>query len=249
MQGGVAGRDETRENQAMWEPSELVELASSALRARERELSAEQAVYGLDSLDEVGLHPPLASGFAQGGFGVRREHPYPGIVRDRAKGPERERCDLVLTLDPALDLLDPVEELKQIDAATGTLFAPLASSIAAEREGVEVGEAYWVEVKTIAQHAYVSGVPVPNRAYATELVAGPSADAVKIARDPMVRQGGVLVVLFTEDELIAEHDIGAMAHRCLDTGAPVGSPSWVSFPIEERAGNAVCTVAILPVRL
>jgi len=233
----------------MWEPAEIAHLAAEALAARDRDLTAEHAVYGLDSLDELGLHPLLAAGLGTSGFGVWREHPYPGRVESRAKRSERERCDLVLTLDPGLPPIDPVAELKHLDALAGTLFAPVAESMATAERFTEVGDAYWVEVKTVSQFAFSAGVPGPNKSYAAELVGGVTRDAVKLASEPMVRYGAVLLVLFTADDATAEHDLAIAAHRCLDKGAPIGSPAWASVPIEDRVGNALCTVAVMPVRL
>ncbi|GJM18404.1 MAG: hypothetical protein DHS20C14_06170 [Phycisphaeraceae bacterium] len=242
MQGG-------RYSGTVWQASDIVQTAAQALRAFEQGLAAEHAVYGLDALDEVALHPILSGGFAQSGLGVWREHPYPGEVSARPILTARERCDLVLTADPAAPPLDPVVELKHMDAATGTLFEPIADTLAPPGPTTEPGDCCWVEVKAIAQFAYQSGVPVPNRAYATELVSGPATDAIKIAREPMINHAMVLIVLFTADEATAAHDIAQMTHRCLDKGAPVGVPAVESFEIVERAGNQVCTVAALPVRL
>lgn len=233
----------------MWEPSEIAHLAAEAVAARDRELRDEHAVYGLDSLDEVGLHPVLAAGLGASGFGVWREHPYPGRVEARAKRSERERCDLVLTLDPGAPPIDPVAELKHLDAATGTLFAPVAESMATAEQVTEVGDAYWIEVKTVSQFSFNGGVPGANASYASELVGGVTRDAIKLASEPMVRYAAVLMVLFTVDEATAEHDLAIAAHRCLDKGAPIGSPAWVSVGIEDRAGNGVCTAAAVPVRL
>lgn len=233
----------------MWEPAEIAHAAAAALGARDRELSAEHAVYGLDRLDEVGLHPVLAAGIEAAGFGVWREVPYPGVVERRAKGPERERCDLVVTPDPGCPPADPVADLKQIDAGGGTLFAPVAESMATAERSTEVGDAYWLEVKGVAQFAYHHGVPGPNRSYAGELAGGVARDAIKLASEPMIRFGAVVLVLFTEDERTAEHDLAAAAHKWLDKGAPISSPAWSSVPIEDRVGNAACTVAVVPVRL
>lgn len=233
----------------MWDALVLAEAAARAIGAEDARLRAEQAVYGLDRLDEVGLHPLLAAGMRAAGWGVWREQPYPGVVLRRARLSERERCDLVLTEDPAAPPLDPVAELKAMDLASGTLFEPVAEAMAVRAPFTEVGEAYWLEVKAVAQFTYRDGAPGPNASYAAELVAGPTRDAVKIASEPMIRAGGVLVVLFTADAPTAAHDVGAMAHRMLDRGAPIGAPVWVSVPVADRIGNAVCTAAVVPVRL
>jgi len=233
----------------VWNLDDIVSAAARALRDAERGLADEHAVYGLDALDEVGLHPILERGIRASGLGVWREHPYPGDISARHTLNARERCDLVLTRDPAAPPLDPVAELKHMDAATGTLFEPVADTIAAPGPATEPGDCCWVEVKAVAQFSYQSGVPGPNAGYAGALVSGPAGDAVKIAAEPMINHGVALVVLFTADEPTARHDLHQMSHGCLDRGAPVGVPITESFAIVERAGNEVCTVAALPVRL
>jgi len=209
-------------------------------------------VRGVDALDELGLHPILADGYRETGFGVWPERPYPGDVAARKLRRECERCDLVLAADPGARLIDPVEELVQIDRASGTLFEPVADSIAAKAfeasPVIDAGEAYWLEVKAVAQHAWVEGVPRPNVSYASQLVSGPAADAVKLASEPTLHIGGVMVVLFCEDRETAEHDLHAMTHRLLDRDVPIGAPAIESAPIEDRAGNAVIAVWLAPVR-
>ncbi len=238
----------------VWSGSELVRIAAQALRDADARLRDEQAVRGIDALDEVGLHPVLGGGFSEAGYGVWPERPYAGRVADRAIRRDRERCDLVLTGEPGARLLDPVSELVEIDRATGTLFEPLAESIAGAMSGadervVEPGEAFWLEVKAVAQYAYVEGVPRANRAYATQLVKGPLDDAKKLAREATIEHAGAMVVLFACDEATVEHDLGQMAHRLLDKDAPIRAPEWEVFAIEDRAGNGACGVALAPIRL
>lgn len=233
----------------MWSDAQLCHAAAAALGAEDAALRAEQAVYGLDALDEIALHPVLARGLAAEGFLVVREHPYPGEVSRRPGKRERERCDLVLGPDPDAPLLDPVAELLAVDAAEGTLFEPIAESLAPAGAYTEAGEAYWLEVKALAQHAYVEGVPVPNARYATELVGGMRTDLVKLARDPHIERAGVLTLLFCEDRRIAEHDLCAAVRTLLDNDLPAGSPEIEYVEIEERAGNACCAVCLTPVRL
>ena len=113
-----------------WSGRELVEIAAQTLRDRDLALREEQAVSGLDALDEVGLHPLLGEGFRGRGLGVHPEQVYAGVVQDRAIRRDRERCDLVLAHDPEARLIDPVTELVEIDRASGTLFEPVADELA-----------------------------------------------------------------------------------------------------------------------
>ncbi len=232
-----------------WSGRELVEIAAQTLRDRDAALREEQAVFGLDALDEVALHPVLGEGFRAGGLGVHPEQVYAGTIEDRAARRERERCDLVLTSDPEARLIDPVAELVEIDRASGTLFEPVAESMAPEGAIVEPGEAYWLEVKAVAQIAYVGGTPGPNRAYASQLVGGPASDIVKLAREPTILHGGAMVLLFAQDIETGEHDVAQMFHALLDRDLPISETVWATVPIEDRAGNGVCVVALAGVRL
>ncbi|MFI4897759.1 MAG: hypothetical protein ACIARR_08030 [Phycisphaerales bacterium JB059] len=232
-----------------WSGRELVEIAAQTLRDRDAALREEQAVFGLDAMDEVALHPVLGAGFRGAGLGVHPEQVYAGSVEARAARRERERCDLVLAGDPEARLLDPVAELVEIDRASGTLFEPVAETMVPEGAVVEPGEAYWLEVKAVAQVAYVSGTPGPNRAYASQLVGGPGADIVKLAREPTIRHGGAMVILFAQDVETGEHDIAQMFHALLDRDLPISETVWEGFEIEDRAGNGACVVALAGVRL
>lgn len=232
----------------MWSVGQLARIAAESLRNQAAQLDFEQAVRGLDALDELGLHPLLARGFERSGLGVHREQPFPGDVARRAKGSERERCDLVLTEDPDTRLIDPVAELKTRDRAVGTLFEPVADLVAPAGPVTGASDAFWMEVKAVAQHAYVEGVPAPNQGYASALVSGPGADVRKLAREEAIGFGAAMVVLFTDTERTARHDLTQMAHRLLDRNLPIGAPELESFPIEDRAGNASATVCLIPVR-
>ena len=232
-----------------WSGRELVEIAAQTLRDRDAALREEQAVFGLDSLDEVGLHPVLGDGFRRAGLGVHPEQVYAGTVEDRALRRDRERCDLVLARDPGARLIDPVAELVEIDRASGTLFEPVAESMVPDGAVVEPGEAYWLEVKAVSQVAYVSGTPGPNRAYASQLVGGPAADVVKLAREPTIEHGGAMVLLFAQDADTGEHDVAQMFHALLDRDLPISESVWETVPIEDRAGNGACVVALAGVRL
>ncbi|MFG0305807.1 MAG: hypothetical protein ACF8Q5_06295 [Phycisphaerales bacterium JB040] len=233
----------------MWNHDEVLDTAVRALAAQEGLYAAEQAVYGLDSLEEVGLHPVLASGFEGGGFGVLRERVYPGEVERRSRKSARERCDLVLLEEAGSRLMDPVEELLSLDAASGTLFAPVAESMVPVEGVVEVGEAYWLEVKCVGQFGVGRGAAGPNRQYASLLTGGPARDVVKIAREPMINTGGVLVVLFGEDEATVEHDLVRMWESMLGADLPVGALRMGSTRIQDRVGHSVAGVGLTPVRL
>jgi hypothetical protein len=153
----------------------------------------------------------------------------------------------VLTQTPG-ELVDPVAALKERDAAEGTLFAILSSTGEAKTPHPwHPEDAFWLEVKVAGQFCYTTGVPGPNRAYASELGRLPAGDIAKLAREPAIRHAALMVILFTADRATADHDLGAFAHRCLDRDLPVQAPSLARLEIADRIGNSLCTVAVVPV--
>ncbi|MBX3357049.1 MAG: hypothetical protein KF745_01345 [Phycisphaeraceae bacterium] len=248
----------------MWLIDELVRAAAEALQACEEGVRSEQAVRGLDALDEVALHPILAAAFGGAGYGVLREQPFPSDLRPRrgrrgaealAHDSERRRCDLVLTERPGMVLADPLVPERRARArreqARGTLFEPLAGDAVEEAPAGDVSsvvpatDAFWLEVKAVGQWSYECGVPGPNRTYTSQLLRGPVADLAKLRDDPLIESGGVLLVHFTADLETAQHDQIVLAHRCLDRGATDSPPVAQHFPIVDRIGNAVCSVCLL----
>jgi hypothetical protein len=227
----------------MWSATELARIAAEAIARRVEELTVEQAVRGVDALAELGIHPILRAGFERAGLGVYAEQPYPGEPALRPRHAERERCDLVLTESSAVGLSDPVAVLKDEDRARGTLFATIP---AATDPGAGPGDAFWLEIKVVGQHTFTRGVPGPNRAYSAEVLGGPAEDAIKLEWDPHIRHAGVLLLLFTESQETAAHDVGVLIHRLLDRQLPVSSPAIEHVPIPDMIGNRVCTVALVP---
>jgi hypothetical protein len=237
----------------------LCETLVAALRRADTERRDEQAPLGIDALDEVALHPILAEGLTVAGWGVHRETRYPGLESDDPGSPAprgsrkdnaRDRCDLVLTERPGLALLDPVHADRRVRAGDGTLFADLAPAMeaSASADAVRPEDAFWLEIKAVAQYAYRDGVPGPNRTYASEMVNGPAADVCKLIGDGVIENAAVALVLFTETEAVARNDAEQTAHALLDMGLPIGIPEIRSTPIDDRAGNAYASVAVFSIR-
>ncbi len=233
----------------MWSIDDLVAIAAAALESAAADLDAEQSVYGLDARAELALHPTICDAFRDAEYMVHREQPYPGEVVAGRKRTARDRCDLVLT--PAgVPLRDPVAEATTIAEAQGTLFAAAAEAEAAEGdfEGATSEEAFWLEIKTVGQYTFTTGVPGPNRAYSSELTAHLATDLAKIANEPRIMHGGLLLVLFTADEAVARHDLNIAVTRCLDRGISLRMPAAAGFAMTDRIGNAWCHVALIPTR-
>ncbi len=209
-----------------WSTSDIADAIEAGLKCCAEEADLEQAVYGIDALDELGLHPLIERALVDSGFGVWREQRYPDD-RHKTKRSEGQRCDIVLTPD-GLPLRDPLIK--------GTLFddAPAADPDAA----------YWLEVKSVAQFE----TPGPFPRYSAELLAPVIKDIKKVWSDGIIRHGGLLLILFTASQEVAEHDIAIWHTRCLDKGYPVGAPAVRGFNINDRIGNAWCGAAVFGIR-
>lgn len=81
-----------------WLTSEIADVVVQGLRRRAEEDDVEQAVYGLDAEDELGLHPLIQVALRTCGWGVWPEQRYPSDWA-KPKHSEGQRCDVVLTRD------------------------------------------------------------------------------------------------------------------------------------------------------
>ena len=210
-----------------WDVVTITEAAAAALRAEAAARDAEQAVYGIDVLDELALHPIIQRGLREAGFGVHPEQAYPSDRTGRRRKSEGKRCDIVLTESEA-PLLDPEAEQ--------TLFGTA--------DAVPLDAAYWLEIKTVSQFTDEG----PFARYSAELLQPVTRDIRKLAQDRWIFHAGLLLVLFTADARIATHDLAAWEQRALQRGYPVAPPIVRDFPITDRMGNAHLTVALCSVR-
>jgi hypothetical protein len=169
---------------------------------------------------------------------------------------DRMRCDLVLSPSSGQTLQDALLEEKRERTrkaeARGTLFERLAAdappSPTRNPAVVPPEEAYWLEVKSVAQFDLSSGVPGFARAYASSLVKSLTGDLFKLAEDPRIQLGGVLLVLFTLDRATADHDLPLAIHKCLDKDLPIASPEIRRVQITDRLGNGLCTLCLIGLR-
>lgn len=209
-----------------WSCADIADAVEAGLRRRARADDLEQAVYGFDHLDELGLHPLLHDALRAEGYGVWPEQRYPSDVRKRKRS-EGKRCDIVLTPD-GLPLREP--------AVKDTLFDQV--------DACDPENAYWLEVKSVAQFETTG----PFARYSAELLSPVAADVKKLWGDGLVYHAGLLLVLFTVDQQVAEHDVLAWHRRCLDRGYPVAAPASRGFAINDRIGNGWCEAAVFGVR-
>lgn len=210
----------------MWSVADIADGIADGLARYARQLDDEHAVYGMDALDEVSLHPILADALVTAGYGVHREQRYPADRRKR-KESEGERCDLVLT---------PDGRVLRVSEAKATLFEPA--------DAVETDDAFWLEIKTVSQFTTEGA----SASYTGQLMAPIRRDVTKLSKDTGILHAGLLIVLFVRDELVAEHDLEIWQDRCLQRTLPIAAPCRRSIPIADRHGNGLCYVALYPVR-
>ncbi len=208
-----------------WHIGDIADAIAAGLEARVDLDRSAQEVSGIDALDEVALHPIIADSLEQAGFGVHREQRYPSD-RQRRKRTEGRRCDLVLT---------PSKRPLQDPQAAATLFD--------DPDAVPLNRAYWLEVKTVAQFTPEG----PNAAWSSELLGTVRSDVSKLAKDSMILNAALLIVLWTATREVANNDLGIWQNRCIDHGLPIGAPAERTLAIQDRLGNTCCVFRIYPV--
>jgi len=209
-----------------WDVVHITEAVADYLRQRAAADDLEQAVYSIDAMDELGLHPLIQQGLRDAGYGVHPEQRYPSDRTARRKS-EGKRCDIVLTPDDR-SLMDPHAE--------STLFEP--------PDAVVLEAAFWLEIKTVSQFT----TDGPFARYSAELLQPVSKDVKKLSGDPVVYHAALLLVLFTADEPTAKHDLATWERKTMDKGYAVAPPIIRDFPINDRLGNGHCAVGMYQIR-
>jgi hypothetical protein len=231
-------------------PVEISEILTSVMLGLTKHamlLDDEHAVRGLDAMNELQLHALIGDTLATDANGVHREIHYPSDGDAYTKQTHRNRCDLVITPNEDQSLLDPVAELHQLAIAQDTLFAHVPIQDADPESTCKPEDAFWIEIKVCAQHAYRDGVPSPNGKYAHELLNGLQTDICKLSADPHIWHAASLIILFTESEEIARRDLSTAASLCIDMDLPVRSPLIETCSITDRGGNACLALGLFPI--
>ena len=208
-----------------WSWHALADALADGLTRAAAEIELEQAVRGLDACKELELHPVLHAALRDAGYGVHPEQRFPR-ERGKRRRSEGSRCDIVLTPEG--------RPLASEEAQLG-LFAP--------GQAVPLSAAMWIEVKAVAQFRELA----PNRAYAQALQRPVWKDVEKLAADPGIAHAVVLLVIFTADAVIADHDLEVWAVRASQRGLPLWPRIQRSLPIGDRIGNRLCTLALFPI--
>ncbi len=219
------GRSAIASGMSGWSIADIADALASSLRDEDSRLRAEQAVYGLDALDEVRLHPVIARGLREAGYGVHREIRYPAD-RNRLRESEGERCDFVLTQD-GRDLREPDRKRTLFDSPSA----------------VDVEDAFWLEIKVAWQYVMEG----PNPRYTAQMLTVARGDVAKLSKDRSILHAGLAMIAFVENEEIAHHDLRVWYERYVSRGFPVGYPSTRLPPISNRLGNGVAAIALCPI--
>ncbi len=208
---------------SLWDFSTVADHLGQILSVAEAELRLEQAVYGLDTHGERELQSRLAKGL-QKWFGVHREVHYPSTVGKKLT--HRQRCDLVLT--------PPGRPLK-LDSAPPSLFDP--------PDACPPGEALWLEVK-IAYQFREGGAP--HGGYGPQWRQAVVDDLRKIEAEPLIREAGLLLIVFNESAEILQKDLELFEDVLAIKEVLAGFRQVRGVPILDRIGHRVCTAALWP---
>lgn len=206
-----------------WSLHDIADATASVLRDAEQGLRDEQAVYGLDSLDEAAVQALLADGLGRS-FNVAREVHYPSSSGRNLS--HRLRCDLVLT---------PLGRPLVDKHALPGLFAPVNACPASE--------AIWIEVKLAAQYR---APDVRHRGYGGQWRQALIDDLRKMEADPIIREAALLLVVFTESDDVLRKDLDRFEELLVRAEVLAGFRQVRSLPLLDRMGHRLCTVALWP---
>jgi len=206
-----------------WDFSTLADNLGHVIRQAEQDLRLEQAVYGLDSKDELSLHELLAGGLKQF-YDVAREVHYPSSVGKKLT--HRQRCDLVLS--------EKGRPLR-LDSAPPTLFDPT--------NVCDPADALWLEAK-VAYQFREGGVR--HGGYGPQWRGGVVDDLRKMEAEEKIHYAGLVLIVFNESEQILEKDLQLFEDVLTQKEVLAGFRHVRTVPILERMGHRLCTAALWP---
>jgi hypothetical protein len=211
-----------------WSFSTVADHLCEVLNAAESELRDEQAVYGLDVKDERDIQSLLA-GRLKTRYEVAREIHYPSTQGRKLS--HRLRCDLVLS--PKDHPLEPSVLPEQ------SLFT--LSSV--PQCYCKASEALWLEVK-VAYQFREGGVR--HGGYGAQWRQKVVADLQKMEAELLIREAGLVLIVFNESRDILDKDLELFEDVLAMKEVLAGFRQVRSFPILDRIGHGLCTVAMWP---
>jgi len=206
-----------------WPLADLADCLQQALTAAEADARLEQAVYGVDSLDELAMHQLLAEKLSAS-YDVAREVHYPSSVGKKLS--HRQRCDLVLT---------PKGLPLRLDSAPPGLFDPV--------DVCPPEDALWIEVKIACQFR---GGGVPHSGYGAQWRQAVVDDLRKMEAEPRIKQAALLLIVFTESQEIVDKDVGLFEDVLVKREVLAGFRQLRGIPIWDRIGHRICTAVLWP---
>jgi hypothetical protein len=207
----------------MWDFSTVADHLGGVLAQAEADLRLEQAVYGLDAKEELTLHALLAQGLTRH-YEVAREVHYPSSWGRKLT--HRQRCDLVLT---------PLGRPLKRDHDPASLFdCPAAAS---------PDQGLWLEVK-VAWQFREGGIR--HSGYGQQWRQAVVADLRKMDADPLIREAGLILLVFNESQEILDKDLELFELALMQKEVLAGFRHVRSVPILERMGHRLCTAALWP---
>ena len=206
-----------------WDFSSLADRLADIVQKHESELRLEQAVYGLDNLDELKLHDLLEAGLSKS-YCVGREVHYPSTFGRKLS--HRSRCDLVLS---------PHGQPLKLDTAEPNLFEPANQCT--------VDKALWLEIK-VAYQFREGGVR--HGGYGSQWRNAVVADLRKMEAETFIRQAGLVLIVFTESREILDKDLELFECVLAEKEVLAGFRQVRSVNILDRIGHRLCSVAIWP---
>ena len=208
-----------------WDLHSLADQLGHLVAEAEGELRLEQAVYGLDTKDEREMQALLAARLVAD-FEVAREVHYPSTKGKKLT--HRTRCDLVLS---------PKGKVLRLDRSPPTLFDPPAEQLC------EPGDALWLEVK-VAYQFREGGVR--HTGYGAQWRQKVIEDLRKMEADPLIREAGLVLVVFNESQAILDKDLSLFEDVLAQKEVLAGFRHVRSVPILDRIGHQLCSVAVWP---
>jgi hypothetical protein len=207
----------------IWDFSTVTERLHDAIASSEADLRLEQAVYGLDRMDERQIQALLAERLTPH-YCVAREVHYPSSRGNKLS--HRARCDLVLS---------PKGLPLRLDSAPPTLFDPASTC--------EPGQALWLEVK-VAYQFREGGVR--HMGYGPQWRQKVVDDLRKMEAEEQIHEAGLVLIVFNESQAVLEKDLQLFEDVLVRKEVLAGFRQVRSVPVTERIGHNLCTVAVWP---
>lgn len=207
----------------MWDFARVAEDVAEVVELAERALQLEQAVYGIDSFEELKLQSIVAAGLKQR-YEVAREVHYPSSAGNKLT--HRRRCDIVLS---------PTGRPLKLDSKPASLFDPPNQTAP--------DAALWLEVKIAKQFKEFG---VRHGGYGQQWRTAVVDDLKKIEAEPLIHDAGLLLLVFTESLEVLEKDLQLFEDTLVRKEVLAGFRKGRSTRILDRMGHQFATIALWP---